>query len=103
MTFHFDHYRKVREERENLGLPVAKLSVDYEDHDLVGKQVKNHEDGLIYNIDKVSKHWYAGWYVVVLAEESNSHVMLFWENINCHNETILNGIKKTQERYELVV
>lgn len=102
MTFHFDHYRKVREEREKLGLPVAELSVDYEDHDLIGKQLKNQEDGLIYNIDQVSKHWYAGWYVVVLAEESNSHAMLFWENINCHDETILTTIEETKQKYELV-
>jgi hypothetical protein len=72
------------------------------DHPLVGKKIKDIQTGKIYNIEKVFKEFYLGWYYKVLLEIDNSHGIRFVQNITCGCEEILNGIKKFEDDYVVV-
>lgn len=72
-------------------------------HPLLGKTIVNKETNKSYVIDSVHKHWYMGNYWVLTAVDSkNSHTSLFYQNINCIDNTVIDGIKKTKENYYFV-
>jgi len=125
LIFHEEHYRKVRRERNKKGLP------DFSDlypehgrvfgHELEGKKLFNKEKQKEYTIQSVHKHWYHGWYYMVLAysfsETSSellttdiidgktygrSHAPLMWENISCIDETILESIDDCRTNFILI-
>lgn len=69
-------------------------NIDLIDHELVGKKLVRYSDGNEYNVESVHKQWYAGWYIAILLERNKSHHLVFWENINCIEETILQSIEE---------
>ena len=125
LIFHVDHYRKVRHERNRLGLPsfcdLYPESGRIFDHPLENKKIFNKEKQKEYTIQSVHKHWYHGWYYMVLAYSLSettselltneiidgkrygySHSPLMWENISCIDKIILESIKETREEFDIV-
>lgn len=125
LIFHEDHYRKVRQERNRRGLP------DFSDlypengrifgHILEGKKLFNKEKQKEYTIQSVHKHWYRGWYYMILTYSlsettselltdeiidgkryGHSHAPLMWENISCIDNTIINCINDCRTKYEFI-
>jgi len=103
-SFNFQHYYKVRQQREKQHLPVAPLSVDLPNHPLLGHHITDTETGKLYTIDKVCKQWYCGWYIVIFPVDSDrSHAMVYWTNINCiDSNVILPAIKEAHQDWQLI-
>jgi hypothetical protein len=101
VQFNMDHYIKVRRARQKAGLPVAELS-EKVTHPLVGKKLRNLESGKVYNVEKVFKEFYLGWFYKAVIECDGSHGVIFFENITCGAEEVLNQIEAFPIRFEVV-
>lgn len=102
--FSSPHYSKVREAREEAGLPVADNNQDY-DHPLIGRTLKDRETSIIYNIESCKKTWHLGWFYQLLLENNGSHCVAFWgvcEEQPCADDFVLKFIKKHQARFEIL-
>lgn len=97
-----DLYHEVRKERERRGIPNNSLNIVIRDYPLVGKKIRNNETGKIYNIEQANKHWYCGWYVGLLIEQNGSHGFIWYENIDCWNDIVVDSIKKNKTKYILL-
>lgn len=118
-------YLKVLKERDRLGLPsfddIYPESGRIFNHELENRKIKNVETGQEYTIQSVHKHWYHGWYYMVLAyslcetksellrtdtidgkDYTRSHAPIFWENISCINDSILESIAENRTEYILI-
>jgi hypothetical protein len=69
---------------------------------LCGKRVKNRETGKEYNVERVYKEWYGGWYIKALLECNGSHAVRAWENINCFEPITLRQIKESWAEMEVL-
>lgn len=116
---HLSHYNLVEEARLKRGLPTRKdFTEDWdtrEGYNIAGKRLhtRHHpyqdlhlierETGKRYIVDSVHKHHYFGFYMVLLVREegSQSHGVVCWENISCHDPITLEGIKEAHERFEI--
>jgi hypothetical protein len=99
--FNVDHYRKVREARTIAGLPVAKLS-EQVDHPLVGKKLRKIETGNVYNVERVFKEFYLGWFYKAVIEHNKSHGIVFFENVTCGCKEVVDQIEKFKDRFEII-
>lgn len=125
LRFNHVHYMKVYRARKEKGLPMFDdLYPEHGrifGHELEGKKIFNNEKQKEYIIQSVHKHWYKGWYYMILAYSfsettseflttdiidgktyGRSHAPLMWENINCIDETILKSIGETRLNYTLL-
>ena len=116
-------YMKVRKARKEKNLPMFN---DYYpengrilNHELENKKIFNTETNTEYIIQSVHKHWYRGWYYVLLVYrlyETNklmatdeidgklygrSHCTLSWENISCVNDIVIDSIHKNRILYKI--
>jgi hypothetical protein len=107
------HYYEVFKARKQQGKSTRKYCPlfniflgehgEVENHPLLGKRVYNSETTEIAVIDRVCIHWYFGYYLTFTAKMlNNSHVTVIWENYNCFDETILEGIAEDRKLYELI-
>ena len=99
-----DHYMKVVKQRSRLGLSEADSNlrnVELKNHPLVGTKIKSKWSGKEYIVEKVNKQWFNGFYLGMLLNNNDSHVFVYFENINCEDETVLEQIEKTKREFEL--
>jgi hypothetical protein len=121
------HYHEVRKARKEQGLPVltdqAKWDrradennkvgttnrfgveeVEGSEHPLLGMRLHDTEEDRTVVVDSVSNCWLDGFYIqmAIREEETNSHGLIFWENINSENEDILKGIEAARDRYKKI-
>ena len=96
MPVHMENYIKIRRKREQLGIPVAPLSVVLENHELLNKTLIDNRNGKEYVIEQVLNLWYYGWYTVLLVQNNGSHGIRIWRNISCDYPIILDQIEATQ-------
>jgi len=127
-----NHWAKVRSERrrrnkEN-GTNYTTFEKLYPDngriygHELEGQKFYEKDTNQEYTIDHVCKHWYHGWYLIVvvykyyeLSENSpfdyeiingkkygRSHGTRMWENINCIHDVILDSIEENKKNIILL-
>lgn len=121
-TEQLEHYRKVKRARQEQGLPVlteqakwdrrarpdsdVKTAEDVEgySHPLLGMRLRDTESGKTYVVDTVSNCWYDGFYtqMAIREEGTGSHALIFWQNINSEAESIVDGVERAQERYEII-
>lgn len=97
---HFNHdlYMRIREVRQRKGLPIADLSVEFKDHELIGQRMYSTSEECEYTVDRVHKMWYNGWFIVIMPVDSKrSHRTVYWQNIDCRDETVLQGIDESRE------
>ena len=98
--YDFEHYIKVRREREARGLSVKDEdhSKRIEDHPLIGRVVTaNDEKGKTYTVDYAVKQWHWGFYITLaLVDENRSHRCIMWETLGTSDETILESIAKNR-------
>ena len=103
-TRNFDHYMKVRAARRWAGLPTdppGPKNGRIANHPLIGRKLDR--GGKIYTIEGVNKHWMWGHYLGLLLNNGNdSHVFIFWENINCGDELVLQQIGESRQAYKLI-
>ena len=125
LRFNEDHYRKVRMARQEKGLPTFKdlfpESGTQFGHEVEGKKLRNTETNEIRYIQSVHKHWYHGWYIMIMIYKlydtdnemfitdvvdgknyERSHSNLFWENISCDNEVIVNSILENKTLWTII-
>jgi len=76
--------------------------VDLPNHFLVGRRIFDHHKQRELNIQSVHKHWYGGWYLVLLVEHDGSHGLVLYENISCFHPIILEQIEEAQYQYSLL-
>lgn len=77
-------------------------NADILDHPLRGKVVFDHHKQAMYTIQGVYRHWYGGWYLVVLLERNGSHCCVPFEDLGCFHPSILDQIEKARYRYHLI-
>jgi tRNA nucleotidyltransferase/poly(A) polymerase len=88
----------IRNERRS----ITEYTIEEPLHHLISKKVLNHHDLWEGTIEKVYKQWYQGWYRVALINHDNSHFLWLFENICCHNETILKQIEESNFKYMVI-
>lgn len=121
------HYREVRKARRKQRLPVLTDQVKWDhradenneigltnrfgreevegtDHPLLEMELYDTEEDRVVVVDSVSNCWHDGFYIQMAVRDKNtdSHALIFWENVNCENPSILDGIEEAQERYEII-
>lgn len=112
------HYNAVIREKIKLGLMqyerkqfdnrigyyIDGKKIDTKIHPLHSKQLLNIKTGKRYIIDTVTYNNYFGEYITLMVREegSKSHKEVLWEDISCHNPTILNSIKQNNKKYKLI-
>ena len=100
--YDLNHYYEIIKARKAMGYEKVDTNIEVKDYFLLGKKMKNTETGNIYNIEKVRKQWYGGWYILLLIECNKSHTTVFWENINCIHDTICDSIERNKTKYLLL-
>jgi len=108
-TEQLEHYRKVKKTRQEQGLPVLTEQKKWDrrkgdEHPLLGMRLRDTESESTYVVDTVSNVWLDGFYIqmAIREEGTNSHALVFWENVSSENEVVLEGIEEAQERYEKI-
>lgn len=97
----YTDFKETYDCREGYYITGEKIDTKHHPlHDMVLVKIKTGER---YEIDIVSKHWSQGYYWSLVYHKvgSNSHGTLFWKNISCHSNTVLDGINKAQKEYRL--
>lgn len=77
----------------------------YVDHPIVGKKFLYNNDGepKLVTIESVNKQWFGGYYLAALYVDSNqSHGLVFFENINCISEIIIEAIDSFKKDFKEV-
>ena len=98
-TINYDHWMVVYKRRKTEGTILEnKDSKSLSDHPLLGKKFFDAETNLTYNIEKVCKQWWGGYYIALLIEQNGSHALRYWENISTEDETILESIRENREK-----
>lgn len=61
------------------------------------------KNGVEYVVDAVHENFYFGKYISLLIRKkgSKSHGVIFWENINCYSDVILESIEEARKIYKL--
>jgi hypothetical protein len=77
-------------------------NVSLSDHELIGRKILDQHEQRTYTIQGVSKHWYGGWYLVLLLENEGSHGLRIYENISCFHPLILEQIEESKYRYQIL-
>lgn len=103
-TFQIDmsHHFEVWKARKAAGLPVC-ASQTLTDHPLVGRRFVCFATGKVYTVKTVTKHWWAGYYIDLLMEDSEgSSRVAHWEALGCYHPDILHAIKEAHEEIQLI-
>ena len=124
-TEQLEHYRKVKRKRKEEGLPVLTEQAKWDrhadddgtlhvygeteqiegnEHPFLGMRLQDTKSGSTYVVDSVLNCWHDGFYIqmAIREEGTKSHALIFWENINSENESIIEGVKEVQERYQVI-
>ena len=124
-TEQLEHYRKVKRKRKEEDLPVLTEQAKWDrhadddgtlhvygeteqiegnEHPLLGMRLQDTESGSTYVVDSVLNCWHDGFYIqmAIREEGTKSHALIFWENINSENESIIEGVKEAQEKYQVI-
>lgn len=101
-TYSIDRVCEVRKARQESGVYKDYVPNETVEHRLTRKQIRRKSDGKIYNVERVTRQWYFGWYYCALLECDGSHFAPMIENINCFIPETIEAIKKFEEEYEEV-
>ena len=99
--FDLDLYQKIRNLRENNTL-YRNNNEELANHPLKGRRLQKISNGDVYTIQSVHKMWHKGYFLCLLTEKNGSHGQVYWENINCLEDMILNHIEEGRLQYTLV-
>ena len=101
---HLNHdlYYEIIKERKRLGMENANDNIVIEDHPLVGKKIVDTTTEKEYNVEQVNKQWYGGWYIGLLIECNGSHGFIWYENVDCWNDSVTDSIKKNKIIYTVL-
>jgi hypothetical protein len=121
-NFDMELYKRIRNARQTRNDLAGEIIYPmFEDLFPENGRIFGHEweEQKMYDIQKdryitiqsVHRHWYCGWYKVVLyyteylhlGEIKKSHGTLCYENENCTEEIVLENIRENRERFKLVV
>lgn len=71
-------------------------------HELHKVMLTENETGKEYHIDCVMEQHYFGYYTALLVREKGtlSHGTVYWNNINCKDPVIIDGIEETKKRFK---
>ncbi len=103
-------YRKILRKRKELGLDIhTSESTKILNHPFIGKEILNKKGKSFKKpifVQDVYKHWYGGYYEMILYysitdKGDRSHGNLFWRNINCTDETMKKIIKQNRNNYKI--
>lgn len=74
------------------------------DHPLTNKKIKHISTETIYIIESVHKMWSNGYFLCLLTvkENTDSHSQIFWQNISCEDNYILDFIDEANLEYSLM-
>lgn len=95
-----EQYMKYRRARGIESTPV------YVVHSIVGKQFLYNNDGepKLVTIKSVNKQWWGGYFLAALYEdESGSSGLVYFENINCIADYIIEVIDSFKEEFKEIL
>ncbi len=95
-----DHYMKVRQARG------IESTTKYVLHPIVGKKFmyENGGDSKIVTIKSVNKQWWGGYFLAALyVDESGSSGLVYFENINCIADYIIEAIDSFKEEFKEIL
>jgi hypothetical protein len=97
-----EDFKEAYDTREGYDITGAPLSTGY--HPWHDRVLVEKETGTKYIIELVCKHHDYGYYWVIIArkEGTKSHATIWWENISCRYNVVLEGIAEARERYEMI-
>jgi len=117
-SFNADLYAQIHNLREQKEGYCFKLALGLgpnglvRNHPLVGRCVERTEDdefneenhkGKRYVIESVHIHYWGGYYLVLLIKDQyGSHTQLFFENINCEDEIIIDILNEQKQKFRLL-
>lgn len=98
-----DDFNEVWDARIGVGIDGVPFNTRH--HEWHNKKLIEQKTNKVYVIDAVFKHHYFGFYYSLLIREENSesHGIISWENINCYDPTILNDIVKSHKRFKFSI
>lgn len=100
--YNMELYIKIKKERKKLGLKIQEPRY-ITDSILLKKKLKNKITGKIYFVDSIKLSYQIGYYYTILYhDENDSHGIIFWNNISCGDDTIINTLKKCEEKFEFI-
>ena len=86
-----DHWSNVRRVRK-----IESKDTKVE-HELTGKKILI--DGRELTVVSIHKHWFLGFYLIILfVDENESHGTFSFQNISCHCPTITEDIENNKKR-----
>lgn len=97
-----DRYKRLREERDRLGLPVEPLNIKICDHPLIGRKLLSRSTNIIYTIKAVHKRYNCGWYFAIVIKSETAIGMRCWANINSFDKYVLDQIYRSDVDFELL-
>lgn len=71
-------------------------------HEWIGKKVMNLETKKVYNVEKVWKDYFDGYFLLALIKNNQSHGVLIIDNIDSTSEIISDAVNKTKKIYKLI-
>jgi len=98
--FNLDHWMKVKAERSRLGLARDPQRGPQEAHPLLGKSVVDTRTGQRYLVERVSRDWFKGWFLVALMQCNGSHRTCVVSNLSCHDEGVLNQLADFKTHFQ---
>lgn len=100
--FNIQHDYNVWKVRKDRGLPCNRQEC-LSNHPLKGQKLLNYSNGKTYDIVDVYREWHCGWFVKLLIEHNESHAVIYWENINCFDDYIIETIKNHRKECEILI
>ena len=94
-----DHYINVLRERELRGKKqIGTLRLPT--HRLIGKHVRRA--GREYRVQEALLQWHWGWYVSLLLERNESHVLIAWKNLSFGDRIVTDHIRASRQAVEVL-
>ena len=97
-----EDFQEEWEARDGYNIEGRKFNTRH--HPLHDKIFLEKKTGKRYVVDGVHKQHYFGYYYSLLIREegTKSHGVIYWENINCREPNVLEGIEESHERFEVI-
>lgn len=74
--------------------------IELKESDLIGKKVYDKKKDKFWVIEKVLKHWFFGWYkVLLMRDEQESHAMIPYEALSIIPDFIQDSIDRNNQRF----
>lgn len=102
MNFNDELYRRIREERKKIGLPICNLSEEIKDHKMIGKKFFANDENKTFYVKSVHRQFYSGFFIMYMfIDDEGSSRPSYMENINSISEIIKESVIENKSIFSL--